>query len=52
MRAALIVIEGLDRSGKSTQAANLVAWLKAQDLSVELIKFPGQHASLQKRSQN
>ena len=36
-RGALIVIEGLDRAGKSTQCALLLARLRA----AQLVKFPG-----------
>jgi hypothetical protein len=41
-RGALIVIEGLDRSGKTTQSARLVARLEEAGHNVNLIKFPGQ----------
>lgn len=44
-RGAFIVIEGLDRSGKSTQAAKLISWLSCTNANVELIKFPGQCVS-------
>jgi dTMP kinase len=40
-RGAFIVIEGLDRSGKSTQAARLLERLEAASKSVQLLKFPG-----------
>jgi len=40
-RGAFIVIEGLDRSGKSTQAAALCERLAAAGISVKLQKFPG-----------
>ncbi|KAI0630743.1 thymidylate kinase [Trametes polyzona] len=39
-RGAFIVIEGLDRSGKSTQTALLEERLKAAGRPVRLIKFP------------
>ncbi|KAH9933432.1 thymidylate kinase [Fomitopsis serialis] len=39
-RGAFIVFEGLDRSGKSTQAAMLVDRLKQERADVKLIKFP------------
>ncbi|KAI0313194.1 thymidylate kinase [Amylostereum chailletii] len=39
-RGALIVIEGLDRSGKSTQAATLLTHLASLSLSAKLQKFP------------
>jgi len=40
-RGAFIVIEGLDRSGKSTQSARLLERLQATSKSVQLLKFPG-----------
>jgi dTMP kinase len=40
-RAPFIVIEGLDRSGKTTQVARLHAQLKAQGVEAALMKFPG-----------
>ena len=43
-RGAFIVLEGLDRSGKSTQAALLADHLKKEGVDVKLMKFPGQHA--------
>ena len=42
-RGAFIVFEGLDRSGKSTQAATLLRRLQDAQVSAKLIKFPGQH---------
>ncbi|KAI0039623.1 thymidylate kinase [Auriscalpium vulgare] len=39
-RGAFIVIEGLDRSGKSTQAAALLARLHAEGIPAALHKFP------------
>ncbi|GJP37990.1 hypothetical protein CLOM_g22433 [Closterium sp. NIES-68] len=40
-RGALIVLEGLDRSGKSSQAARLVAHLESRDLGpVKAMRFP------------
>ncbi|KAG5650988.1 hypothetical protein H0H81_010313 [Sphagnurus paluster] len=39
-RGAFIVIEGLDRSGKSTQTSLLRANLEAAGIPTELIKFP------------
>jgi thymidylate kinase len=41
-RAAFIVIEGLDRSGKSTQVALLRDLLEASEKPVKVLKFPGQ----------
>jgi thymidylate kinase len=45
-RAPFIVIEGLDRSGKSTQAALLLARFEAAGLPAKLIKFPGTQSDL------
>ncbi|RPD64038.1 thymidylate kinase [Lentinus tigrinus ALCF2SS1-7] len=39
-RGSFIVVEGLDRSGKSTQVSLLDERLKAAGVSVRLIKFP------------
>lgn len=39
-RGALIVIEGVDRSGKSTQCRKLVQSLLAKNIKAELINFP------------
>ncbi|KAH9839988.1 thymidylate kinase [Rhodofomes roseus] len=39
-RGAFIVLEGLDRSGKSTQAAMLVDRLKQEGVDVKLMRFP------------
>jgi dTMP kinase len=41
VRGALIVIEGLDKAGKSTQCARLVENLQKQGRSVLHIRFPG-----------
>lgn len=40
-RGALIVLEGLDRSGKSTQVDRLVTRLNAEGHKARLHKFPG-----------
>jgi len=40
-RAPFIVIEGLDRSGKTTQTSQLYARLKEAGTEASLIKFPG-----------
>lgn len=40
-RGALIVFEGVDRSGKTTQASMLVDLLKAQGTPAEFWRFPG-----------
>lgn len=40
-RGALIVLEGVDRAGKSTQSRKLVAALCAAGHPAELLRFPG-----------
>lgn len=40
-RGALIVFEGGDHSGKTTQCSKLVEALTAKGESVKLLKFPG-----------
>jgi len=40
-RGALIVIEGVDRSGKTTQCAKLTKRLASDGIKAELFKFPG-----------
>ena len=42
-RASFIVIEGLDRSGKTTQTCKLHETLKDIGVEAKLIKFPGEH---------
>ncbi|KAI3856126.1 hypothetical protein MKW98_016159 [Papaver atlanticum] len=39
-RGALVVLEGLDRSGKTSQASGLLSYLEGQGLSAELWRFP------------
>ncbi|KAH8550105.1 putative thymidylate kinase [Umbelopsis sp. PMI_123] len=39
-RGALIVLEGCDRSGKSTQSSNLVNYLTTHNIDSKLQKFP------------
>ncbi|KAG0630253.1 hypothetical protein M758_1G165400 [Ceratodon purpureus] len=39
-RGALIVLEGLDRSGKSSQCAQLASFLETQGVPVEAWRFP------------
>ena len=41
-RGALIVFEGCDRVGKSTQCRKLVEALKNGGMRAELMKFPGE----------
>ena len=40
-RGAFIVLEGLDRSGKTTQTAKLVEKIEKLGRRCKLIKFPG-----------
>ena len=40
-RGALIVIEGLDRAGKSSQCEILRKYLEKQEIAVKYIRFPG-----------
>ena len=40
-RGAFIVLEGLDRSGKTTQTAKLVEKIESLGKPCKLIKFPG-----------
>lgn len=40
MRGALIAIEGLDRTGKTTQTERLLAKLKELNITHKLVKFP------------
>ena len=48
MRGAFIVLEGLDRSGKSTQADVLCEALKARGRKVSLWKYPSRETFLGK----
>ncbi|EGN95061.1 hypothetical protein SERLA73DRAFT_187350 [Serpula lacrymans var. lacrymans S7.3] len=47
-RAPFIVVEGLDRSGKSTQASILCDHLTSLGLPVELFKFPDRRTAIGK----
>jgi dTMP kinase len=40
-RGALIVVEGLDRAGKSSQCEMLQEYLLSQGKTVKYIRFPG-----------
>jgi len=40
-RAPFIVVEGLDRSGKTTQTEQLLARLTESGVQAKLVKFPG-----------
>ena len=48
LRGAFVVVEGLDRSGKSTQVALLEERLKAEGVPVRLVKFPGERVEIQR----
>ncbi len=41
IRGVLITFEGVEGSGKSTQASRLVEWLRSQGLDVEFSREPG-----------
>lgn len=43
MRGRFIVIEGCDRSGKTTQCEKLVHALQQENETVQLFKFPGKN---------
>jgi adenylylsulfate kinase-like enzyme len=40
-RGAMIVFEGCDRCGKSTQCLKLVEYLRSLGRKVEMMRFPG-----------
>lgn len=42
-RGALIVLEGCDRAGKSTQCKKLVQALQQRNVEAKLIGFPGKY---------
>lgn len=46
-RGALIVLEGVDRAGKTTQGLKLVTALCASGHRAELLRFPGAWAGLE-----
>src|SRR3954471_24521544 len=46
MSSGLIVFEGLDQSGKQTQAELLRDWLKAQGRKARLVSFPDYATSI------
>lgn len=41
VRGHLIVVEGLDRSGKTTQCESLCEDIRGIDKEIKYIKFPG-----------
>lgn len=45
-RGALIVLEGCDRSGKSTQCGKLVDALRKAGMKCRLLHFPGEFLSV------
>ncbi|GAB4830302.1 dTMP kinase [Ancistrocladus abbreviatus] len=45
-RGALVVLEGLDRSGKSSQSNNLISFLEGLGFSAELWRFPDRNTSV------
>ncbi|XP_037714291.1 thymidylate kinase [Drosophila subpulchrella] len=45
-RGALIIFEGCDRSGKTTQSRLLVELLKSQDVPVQAMNFPERTSSI------
>ncbi|KAK4782345.1 hypothetical protein SAY86_016447 [Trapa natans] len=47
-RGALIVLEGLDRSGKTSQSTRLLSYLEGLGHSVELWRFPDRTTSVGK----
>ncbi|MED6143541.1 dTMP kinase [Stylosanthes scabra] len=47
-RGALVVLEGLDRSGKSSQCSRLVNYLEGQGFSAELWRFPARNTDVGK----
>ncbi|KAA8530128.1 hypothetical protein F0562_004837 [Nyssa sinensis] len=45
-RGALIVLEGLDRSGKTSQSSKLLSYLEGQGYSVESWRFPDRNTGV------
>jgi len=45
-RGALVVLEGLDRSGKSSQCARLLSFLKGKGYDAEGWRFPDRATSV------
>lgn len=42
-RGALIVFEGCDRSGKTTQCQKIVQWFQQQGKRAHFMRFPGKY---------
>lgn len=51
-RGALIVVEGLDRAGKSSQCEKLQDYLSEQGHTVKYIRFPGTLMNVLNRNVN
>jgi thymidylate kinase len=51
-RGALIVVEGLDRAGKSSQCEKLRDYLSEQGHTVKYIRFPGTLVHMPHRNVN
>ena len=45
-RGSLIVLEGLDRSGKTSQSSRLVSYLEERGVPVEAWRFPDRKTSI------
>lgn len=45
LRGALVVVEGCDRSGKTTQCRKLVNSLQSENIPAEYMNFPGKHTT-------
>lgn len=41
LRGALVVVEGCDRSGKTTQCKKIVSTLQNENVQAEYMNFPG-----------
>lgn len=48
MRGSFIVLEGLDRSGKSSQCEKLVETLEKEGIKTVALRFPGEYNRIQK----
>lgn len=51
-RGAFIIIEGLDRSGKSTQCNCLCAGLENEGHKIKRMRFPGRYRVAEKNTLN
>ena len=50
LRGAMIVVEGLDRAGKSSQCTRLVENLQKQGRQVKHMRFPGEQKTSMRSS--